>query len=100
MPVSSDIVAQGSLTGGNDLIHTSAGTEFVQATFVNYAASSGTLNLWLNGTADYQRVGPPGMTLATHEMAVLKVKLGNTDTIYAKGNEETFGYTLELDSLT
>jgi hypothetical protein len=100
MTISSDIVAQGSLTGGNDLIHTSSGTEFVQATFVNYAVSSGTLNLWLNGTDEYQRIGPPGMTLATHEMAVLKVKLGNADTIYAKGNEETFGYTLELDSLS
>lgn len=100
MAVSSDIVAQGSLTGGFDLIHTSAGTEFIQASFVNYAASSGTLNLYINGTGDYQHHIPPGMTLATHEMAVLKVKLGNLDTIYAKGNEETFGYTLELDSLS
>lgn len=100
MAVSSDIVAQGSLTGGNDLIHTSTGTEFIQATFINYSASSGTLNLWINGTDDYQRITPTGLPLATHEFAVLKVKLGNSDTIYAKGNEETFGYTLELDSLS
>ena len=99
MAVSSSIIAQGSLTGAYDLLHTSTGTEFLVASFVNYAESSGTLSLWANGYADHNRIAPPDITLATHEMAVLKVKLGTDDTLYAKGNQETFGYTLELDSL-
>lgn len=100
MPVTSSIVAQGSLTGGYDLLHTSTGTEAIIATFPNYSTGGGTLSFWVNGTANYQAIGTPAIPLASHETVKLKVKLGNTDTLYAQGSEETFGYTLELDLLS
>ena len=103
MTVSSDIPAQGTLTGAGtqDTIRTGASTEYVIATFTNYSGSTVTLDLWVNGVADQNRVAPPDMQMLTKETIVLRQKLGNGDTLRAEASAATaIVYTIELDSLT
>lgn len=103
MTVSSDIPLQGTLTGAatQDTIRTGTGTEYHVFTFTNYSGSTVTLDLWVNGVADQNRVAPPGLSLLTNEVLVLRQKLGSGDTMRAEASAATsIAWTDEMDLLS
>lgn len=102
MAVSSDI-AQGTLTGSGtqDTVRTAAGTEYHVVTFLNYSGSTCTIDVWLNGVANQNRITPPALSLATKESLVIYVKLGSGDTIRAEASASaSIAWTDEMDLLS
>ncbi len=91
MTVVYDIVDQDTLTGGGtvDTLRTGAGSEFHAITFTNYSGSDATLELFVNGTADVNRIGE-GFTLqANGGVCIWKQSIGSTDTLRARAGAAT-----------
>jgi len=103
MAVSSDIAGQGTLTGAGtqDTVRTATGTEYHVVTFTNYSGNTVTLDVWVNGTADQNLIGPPDIDMLTKETVVFNIKLGNGDTIRAEASAaNSIVYTDEMDVLS
>lgn len=103
--VSSDVVAQDTLTGGGiqDEIRNATGTEFHVIRFINITSSTVSIKLWLNGTDDVNLISPPDATFnnSSRKMLVLKVKMGADDILYAEaGDADSIVWTDEMDRLS
>jgi hypothetical protein len=88
MTIVNDLPAQGTLTGGGtiDTVITATGDEFHTVFFTNYSGSDRTIEFFLNGTADVNRVGKGGTLQANGGYCRCKVALGNGDTFRARAS--------------
>lgn len=100
MAVTSDVVAQGTLTASATTLRTGGGTENHVITFYNYHASARVVTVWLNGSADANLVAQIEIDGAGG-FAIFHCKLGSGDTIQAKASAATsVTWTDEMDSLS
>lgn len=86
-----DIVTQGTLSGGGtvDTLVTGGGAEFHSITFTNYSASDRTLELFINGTADVNRIGKAISLQAGGGFCIWKEAIENGTTLRARSSAAT-----------
>lgn len=98
MAVTSD-VAQGTLTtSAATLVTGAAAATFVDITFTNYSGADVTLDLYMNGSADGNRLGK-AITVDANGGYVewTGIRLGSGDTIQAKASAGTsIAWTAEV----
>lgn len=82
-------VSQGTLTTSVVAIITSGGTEYHEVTFTNYSGSNRTVDLYINGSADVNRIGKAITLEANGGFMVVSIRLGNTDAIHAAASAAT-----------
>lgn len=88
MTITVDIPSQSTLTGGGtvDTLVTGGGVEFHSITFTNYSASDRTLELFINGTADVNRIGKAISLQAGGGFCVWKEAIENGTTLRARAS--------------
>lgn len=87
------VVEQGTLTTSatTELYEGVGDSETIDLTIINYSGSDRTVDVYLNGEADENRIAPEALTLEADggTLVITDIRLGAGDTIHAKASANT-----------